>query len=154
MSEFPPTIVIRHRKENLKKCSLRGLEERSDFLFFRYPLKKVPIIKSYILLTLDADIEISPQDSHHGLLIIDGTWKYAEQMTCNLSFPNTLIKRRLPSILRTTYPRKQTGCSEPDLGLASIEAIAAAYKLMGRDFTDLLDHYHWKEEFLVELRKI
>jgi pre-rRNA-processing protein TSR3 len=31
-----PTIILRHRRENLKKCSLRGLECRPDCLFFTY----------------------------------------------------------------------------------------------------------------------
>ena len=37
MLSFPPTVILRHRKENLKKCSLRGLEERPDIHFFTYP---------------------------------------------------------------------------------------------------------------------
>ena len=33
-------------------------------------------------------------------------------------------------------------------GLATIEAIYAAYRLLGRDTTGLLDHYRWGSEFI------
>jgi len=32
--------------------------------------------------------------------------------------------------------------------LASIEALYAAYRLLGRDTNGLLDHYRWADEFL------
>lgn len=60
MQYFPPTVIIRHVKENLKKCTLRGLEERPDFLFFSYPLKTEPPLEDYILLTVEA-----PELSYH-----------------------------------------------------------------------------------------
>ena len=36
----------------------------------------------------------------------------------------------------------------PAVGLATIEAIYAAYRVLGRDTTGLLDGYHWAEPFL------
>ena len=54
MQSFPPTVIIRHRLENLKKCSLRGLENRTDFIFLTYPYYTLPDLQSYIVLTLDA----------------------------------------------------------------------------------------------------
>jgi pre-rRNA-processing protein TSR3 len=36
----------------------------------------------------------------------------------------------------------------PDGGLATIEAIYAAYRLLGRDTTGLLDHYRWGAAFV------
>ena len=146
---FPPTIVIRHRKENLKKCSLRGLEKRSDFLFFRYPLQEVlPSLDHYILLSLETQEELSAEDGAMGLLVLDATWRYAQKMDEQIAFSPSIRRRRLPSYLKTVYPRRQQDCLDPSLGMASVEAIACAYALMGRSLEGLLDHYHWKESFI------
>ena len=148
MQQHPPTIVIRHRKENLKKCSLRGLENRSDFLFLRYPLQMSVPLSNHILLTLEAEKELSPLDVGRGLLILDGTWRYAKAMEKALPFVASIEKKRLPSTPVTAYPRRQNDCSNPMAGLASIEAIVCAYALLGRKIDGLLDHYYWKDSFL------
>lgn len=146
---FPPTIVIRHRKENLKKCSLAGLEAREDFLFFTYPLKEEPSCAGYILLAVDAEEDLTLSDASHGLLILDATWRYASIMQKNIPITDTLIKRRLPKGLKTAYPRRQQDCPSPEQGLASIEALAAAYAILGRDSHGLLAQYFWRKDFLL-----
>lgn len=143
---FPPTIILRHRKENLKKCTLRGLEGNPHFQFFTYPQDTLPPLARYLLLTLDAPI-LSDEDRHLGVFLIDGTWNYAEKMQNQLPLPHLFQKRSLPPHLLTAYPRKQTGCADPLRGLASIEALFAAYSLLGRETTGLLDHFHWREQF-------
>ena len=154
MKSFPPTIIVRHRRENLKKCSLRGLEGRSDFLFFRYPLKQVLPCENYVLLSLDAEKELSHHDHQAGLLILDSTWRYAETMMRNIAFPNSVRKKRLPPNIQTAYPRRQEDCSDPSKGLASIEAIVSALIIMGRSIDGLLDHYHWKDSFVEKNRPL
>jgi len=141
------TIILRHRRENLKKCSLRGLESREDLLFYTYPQDTLPPLESYILLTLDAP-ELSKDDANFGLFLIDGTWKLSQKMYSQLPTPHLFHKRSLPSYLQTAYPRRQEDCLDPNRGLASVEALFAAYVILGKDPTGLLDHYHWKEEFL------
>ncbi|MBB63870.1 MAG: hypothetical protein CMO81_02280 [Waddliaceae bacterium] len=143
----PKTIVWRHRKENLKKCSLRGLESQAGFAFFSYPNQTLPDLDGYILLTIDAPV-LTKDDGDKGLLLLDGTWRYAEKMYKALPPSAKLIHRSLPPELRTAYPRKQDDCSEPERGLASVEALYAAYFLMGRSTGGLLDHYHWRDAFL------
>jgi pre-rRNA-processing protein TSR3 len=146
------TIVIRHRKENLRKCSLRGLEKRSDFLFFRYPLEEIPPYAGAILLTLEASEELSINDRGSPLLILDATWRYAQIMEKNLPLAGSLKKRRLPSHFITAYPRRQSDCSNPACGLASIEAIVCAHLLLGLPIAGLLDHYYWRDSFLEKNR--
>ncbi len=146
--QFPPTIVIRHKKENLKKCSLRGLENRSDFLFYRYPLQALPALENYLLLSLESEVDLSIDDRDSGLLLLDATWKYAQEMGKKIDFPATLQKRRLPGELITSYPRRQQDCLDPQHGLASLEAIAASYAILGRSIEGLLDHYYWKDSFI------
>lgn len=145
---FAPTIILRHRRENLKKCSLRGLEARPDCRFFTYPKDSLPDLSNYVLLTLNAP-PLTREDAHLGIFLIDGTWRYAEQMYNQLKTPHLFQKRSLPASLTTAYPRRQEDCPDPSKGLASIEALYAAYSVLGRDCEGLLDNYHWKEEFFL-----
>ncbi len=147
MQSFPPTVVIRHRLENLKKCSLRGLESRSDFIFLTYPYKSLPDLSGYIILAVDAP-PLSVDDAKRGLLVLDATWRYAEKMMKPLHQQPQYIYRSLPHHYRTAYPRCQHDCPDPERGLASIEAIYLSYRLMGRSVEGLLDRYYWKEQFL------
>lgn len=144
---LPPTVVWRHRRENLKKCTLRGLESRPDFQFFTYPTHELPLLKNYIVLGLDAP-PLSQADAQQGLLLVDATWRYADKMVKKLKEQPALIWRSIPSDFQTAYPRRQDDCSDPERGLASIEALYIAYLLLGRDPTGILDNYHWKEQFL------
>ena len=146
MKPFPPTIILRHRKENLKKCSLRGLENRPDMHFFTYPLESPqPNLESYVVLAVDAP-PLTGEDKDKGIFLIDGTWRYAEKMLQSLHRPLPL--RSLPEVA-TAYPRRQ----EVKQGLASIEALYLAYKILGRDPEELLDDYYWKEGFLSNIER-
>lgn len=151
---FPQTVIWRHIKENLKKCSLRGLEQRPDMCFVEYPTGQLPPMEGYILLSLDAPV-LTESDDKYGLFLIDGTWRYAAAMEQALKqqFPKlyaSMMRRCLPDHMRTAYPRYQTLCPQPDQGLASVEALYAAYRLMGRDTAGLLDGYYWSQEFLLK----
>lgn len=142
-----PTVIIRHRKENLKKCSLHGLEDRTDLHFLTYPLVSLPQLENYCLLSFDGPL-LSKEDHHSGLVILDGTWRYAKKMEENLPILATLPKRSLPMFIKTAYPRKQADCANPERGLASIEAIFVAHLLLGHNVEGLLENYYWKKEFL------
>ena len=144
------SIIIRHRKENLKKCSLSGLEGRSDLQFFRYPDCLVdgglPSLKGYVLLDMEGDV-LSEKDTGP-LLWRDASWKYAAKMRQQIQQLSGCVRRRLPDGWVTAYPRYQTDCIDPMKGLASIEALYAAYTLTGRSPEGLLDLYYWKDDFL------
>ena len=131
MKIFLPTIILRHRKENLKKCSLRGLEARDELNFFTYPKDTLPDLTSYVLLSFDGP-QLSSDDQEKGIVLLDGTWRYAETMLKNTPELGTLPKRSLPPEIQTAYPRKQEGCEKPTRGLASLEALYSAYLLQGR----------------------
>lgn len=150
MSSFLPTIILRHRKENLKKCSLRGLEHHPDLLFYTYPTHSLPSLNNYVTLYLTPDTtqELCKEDAQHGLFLLDSTWHYEATMHQAVKKEHPLIYRSLPHGFRTAYPRKQTECIEPDRGLSTLEALYIAYTILGRDTSHLLDHYHWKELFL------
>jgi pre-rRNA-processing protein TSR3 len=147
MQEFPITWILRHRRENLKKCSLRGLEGRKDLQFYTYPIDTLPPLDGTIVLSVEAPL-LTEADAQRRLLLIDGTWKHASVMFNQLPHPERIEKRSLPPELKTAYPRRQEDCIDPDRGLASIEALYAAYVLLKRNPEGLLDHYHWKKAFL------
>ncbi|MGR3973055.1 MAG: hypothetical protein QRY72_00520 [Candidatus Rhabdochlamydia sp.] len=149
MFHLIPTIILRHNRENLKKCSLRGLESREDICFLTYPTDSTSSFENLCILTMDAPV-LSIQDEGYSLFLIDGTWRYAEVMKRSLPDHPSYIYRSLPSHLQTAYPRRQLDCPDPTRGLASIEALFVAYQLMGRNPQGLLDHYYWKTPFLTK----
>lgn len=143
---FPPTLIIRHRLENLKKCSLLGLNA-PHLIFLSYPYKQLPPLHGYLLLAVDAP-PLTQEDAAYGLLLLDATWRYTDKMTRAIEAEFQGPRRSLPGHFRTAYPRKQTGCPDPERGLASIEALYLSYLLLGRSTEGLLDHYYWKDCFL------
>lgn len=147
LASFPPTVVLRHRRENLKKCSLRGLETRNDFTFITYPTGTLPHLKGYVMLALDGP-PLSKEDSGYGLFVLDATWRYAATMAQFVAKHADIPHRSIPAGFQTAYPRRQEDCPDPNSGLASIEAIYIAYCLLGRPPTDLLNNYYWRDEFL------
>lgn len=153
MQPFPPTYLLRHQRENLKKCSLRGLEHRDDCRFFTYPNSQLPDTTGYVLLAIDAP-PLQASDNDKGIFLLDATWRYAAKMLAFVESKHMIKKRSIPRGFRTAYPRRQNDCPNPEEGLASIEALYITYILMGRDPTGLLDNYYWKDLFLEKNRKL
>lgn len=147
MRAFLPTIILRHRKENLKKCSLRGLETRNDLIFYTYPKELPKNLNSYITLHLEGK-ELSYEDRDYNLFLMDSTWNYEQKMHATIKEKFPLIYRTLPKYFKTAYPRVQTGCLDEERGLATVEALYIALKIMKKDAKGILDHYYWKESFL------
>jgi pre-rRNA-processing protein TSR3 len=145
--KFPTTLILRHRRENLKKCSLQGLEKRADMRFYSYPNDLLPPLNGYFLLDIEAPL-LTEADAGLGIFLLDATWRYTEKMCRVTEGAEGLVKRRLPDLFRTAYPRRQEDCLDPERGLASVEALFVAYWIMGRDCNGLLDGYYWKDQFL------
>lgn len=148
------TIIIRHTRENLKKCSLRGLESKEGFQFFTYPdcalgKEKLPDLQNFLVLDISGK-PLSKEDAGRGLILLDATWRLAKKMSEQIKELRTVEKRSLPAGFTTAYPRRQDDCPDPMAGLASIEALYIAYFLMGKPCEFLLENYHWKEPFLAK----
>lgn len=140
---YPITVIVRHPKENPRKCSILPLEGRPDLLFLRYPVKEPPPLDGYIRLAADGP-ELSGADAERGLLLLDGSWNWAGKMT--RAFEH-VAPRSLHGV-RTAYPRSAKLGTDPDNGLATVEALFIAYHILGRPTAGLLDHYHWAHDFL------
>jgi pre-rRNA-processing protein TSR3 len=143
MTLLPATIIVRHPKENPKKCSVLPLKERADLSFVHYPVKAPLALEGYIRLAVDGP-PLSRADGACGILLLDGSWRWAGVMTQAFA----QVPPRSLRGYRTAYPRVSKLGTDPDVGLASIEALFLAYHVLGRPTAGLLDHYHWADEFL------
>ncbi len=148
MSTHPPTVIVRHPKERLSKCSLHGLEDREGLHFVRFERDPLPDLDGYLRLDM-AGPPLTEADAAAGLLLLDGTWRLAERMSRALAPQlQSLEPRSIPSCFVTAYPRAQTLCPDPPRGLASVEALYVACRLLGRPVDGLLEGYHWADAFL------
>jgi len=114
--------------------------------FFTYPYAQLPDLSSYFLLTPNAPV-LTAEDRELGIFLIDGTWRYADVMLRSVEASQPVICRSLPREAKTAYPRRQ----EHPHGLASVEALFLAYRILDRPTHGLLDRYYWKKEFLSSL---
>lgn len=119
------------------------LKGRDDVVFLNYPTKTLPSLEGYVRLAAEGP-ELSPADAACGVLLLDGSWRWAAAMTRD-------FQQAPPRALhgwRTAYPRVSKLGTDPDNGLASIEALYLAHHILGRPTAGLLDAYRWAEEFL------
>jgi pre-rRNA-processing protein TSR3 len=140
---FPPTVIVRHTHENPRKCSVLPLRGRPDVLFLTYPINERPPLEGYVRLAAEGP-PLSSTDADKGILLLDGSWRWAAAMIRDFQD----VPPRSLDGWRTAYPRVSKLGTDPDNGLASIEALFVAYHLLGRPTAGLLDHYHWAEAFL------
>jgi pre-rRNA-processing protein TSR3 len=139
--------VIRHPKERVAKCSLRPLHGRAD-IAFRRATKGFRFDASGFVLLAVAAPELSDQDRGRPLLLLDSTWRHLPALErCIMGEP---LRRSLPLGIKTAYPRTSKVFADPEGGLASVEALYAAMRLLGTDDPSLLDAYRWRDEFLAQ----
>ena len=139
----PPTIVVVHPRENRRKCSVEPLRARPDFRFWTFPERGGEPLDGYVRLAIGGPL-FGEADARSGLLVLDGTWRLARRME---PFFQDVPVRSLPEWV-TAYPRASKSFPDPAQGLATIEAIYAAFLATGRPTAGLLDHYRWAELFL------
>jgi pre-rRNA-processing protein TSR3 len=140
---YPPTIIVRHSHESPKKCSVYPLRGRAGLVFLPYPVRQRPSLEGYVRLAAEGP-ELSMADAASGVLLLDGSWRWAAAMTRDfLDVPPRSLHG-----WRTAYPRASKLGTDPVNGLASVEALYLAHHLLGRPTEGLLDHYRWAAEFL------
>ena len=143
MSADPITIIVRHPRENPKKCSVLPLVGRADIQIFTYPPIDLPSMEGYVRLAADGP-ELSIADQASGILLLDGSWRSASRMIRDFEH----VQPRSLHGWKTAYPRVAKAGTDPGNGMASVEALYIAYHLLGRPTEGLLDHYFWRDEFL------
>ena len=143
-----PVTIIRHPKERVSKCSLNGVQEVIECTFLKASNKLEFDATGYIVLQIDAPV-LSAADAGRPLVLLDSTWRLLPQLiACVQGSP---IFRSLPPEIATAYPRVSKLYKDPQQGLASIEALYLALKILGTDEKRLLDNYFWKEQFLANV---
>jgi len=142
-----PVTIIRHPKERLSKCSLRPLEGRPELRFFGARPGWSFDAGGFTSLALGAP-ELSPEDADRPLLLLDSTWRLLPQLEAAVT--GEPVRRSLPAV-ETAYPRVSKLARDPLGGLASVEALYFAKRLLGERDDGLLDGYHWKAAFLENL---
>jgi pre-rRNA-processing protein TSR3 len=145
---YPPTVVVRHPHENPRKCSIMPLRGRADLVFLTYPVSRPPALEGYFRLAAEGP-ELSSADAGSGILLLDGSWSWADKMT--RAFEQ--VPPRSLHGFQTAYPRSSKRGTDPGNGLASLEALYLAYHILGRPTEGLLDHYRWAQQFL-EVNKL
>jgi pre-rRNA-processing protein TSR3 len=143
VAAFPPTLVIRSPHENPKKCSILPLRGRADLRFLSYPTNETPGLENYVCLAAEGP-PLTSDDRDRGLLLLDASWRRAAVM--RQAFAH--VPARSLTGFHTAYPRVSKRGTDPDQGLATVEALYIAYHLLGRATAGLLDHYRWRNEFL------
>jgi pre-rRNA-processing protein TSR3 len=143
MTATPPTVIVRHPKENPRKCSVLPLRGRPDVVFLGYPMRDRPDLSGYVRLAAEGP-PLTAADAAAGILLLDGSWRWAGAM--ERAFAD--VPPRSLSGWKTAYPRVSKLGTDPGNGLASIEALYLAYHLLGRPTDGLLAHYRWAAEFL------
>src|SRR6185437_16837046 len=113
----PPTVIVRHPKENPRKCSVLPLRGRPVLVFLTYPVRQRPPLDGYIRLAADGP-PLSEADAGSGLLVLDGSWRWAGAMTRDFLD----VPPRSLSGYWTAYPRVSKLGTDPDNGLATVEA--------------------------------
>jgi pre-rRNA-processing protein TSR3 len=79
------------------------------------------------------------------LLLLDASWRQAEKMRRAVG---PMECRAIPSGWQTAYPRRSKTHEDPGRGLATVEALYAAFCTLGRRDDRLLAFYPWKDVFL------
>jgi pre-rRNA-processing protein TSR3 len=140
---YPQTVIVRHFKERTGKCTVWPLRQRADVLLVPYPVRVRPDLTGYIRLAAEGPA-LSVADVASGLLLLDGSWRYADAMTREFLD----VPARSLSGWKTAYPRVSRWYDDPDNGLSSVEALYVAYHLLGRPTAGLFEAYRWGDEFL------
>ena len=144
MAQYPDTVIVVHPKERRSKCTILPLRGTPRLKFARStsPMATGPV-EGYVRLDVQG-LPLTAHDADRGLLILDGTWRWVE----DLAVPFGSLDVRSIAGIKTAYPRGAANGELPDGGLATVEALYAAHRILGRDCTGLLDQYHWRDEFL------
>ena len=140
----PETVIVVHPKERRSKCTILPLRGTPGLRFARSTREQATgPLHGYVRLEVDAE-PLTAADADRGLLLLDGTWRWVE----DLAAPFGGLETRSIRNVRTAYPRGAAIGELPDGGLATVEALYAAHRILGRSTVGLLDRYHWATDFL------
>ena len=142
-------IIVRHG-EDRAQCTIQRLRGTPGLEFLLYPLRQKPDLSRHLLLAPGAP-PLTLADASRPLLLLDANWRHVAKMR-NAIEPVEV--RSIPLGWRTAYPRRSKIHTDPDAGLATVEALFAALCVLGRRDDSLLRLYPWRDAFLALNRDI
>ncbi|MFN0059309.1 MAG: hypothetical protein ACKVX7_12715 [Planctomycetota bacterium] len=140
-------VIVRHYRENRKKCSVEALVHDVRFHFVSFRPGMTLAVDGFTVLAIDGP-ELSPADAGRPLVLLDSNWRHVDSMRRALR--GEFHPRSLSLKLTTSYPRVSKLGYDPNGGLASIEALYVALRILGRRDDRLLANYHWGASFLAQ----
>lgn len=144
MSAGLDVLILRDPRESKKKCSLTPLEGLAGVRFVAYRPDRRLDAGGRVLLDPDG-APFTEADRGRPLFLVDCAWRRVPTLLRTVD--GELERRRLPDLV-TAYPRVSRFFADPVRGLASVEALYAAARLVGMSTAGLLDAYRWRDDFL------
>ncbi|MBI5365733.1 MAG: hypothetical protein HZA54_01745 [Planctomycetes bacterium] len=145
-------------REQPQKCTVAPLRGRPDVILHRYHVEEPIRLEARWLLhpdgvPLDRFARSAEAVACTRLGVIDTTWRRVEGVLRRIVAPAPPARLAIPPGFVTAYPRRSKIVEDPEAGLASVEAIFLAAALLGHYDETLLEHYHWRAEFLARNRE-
>ncbi len=142
-------VIIDHG-ETANKCTIAPMAGRADF-----DLKHVgsdlslgrlisPILLHHAGQCLSGFVQKTPVE---GFAVIDCIWRRLNPILDRIEMPLPKFWSIPPGFI-TAYPRRSKDASDPDAGLATIEAIFIAAALLGNWDLSLLERYPFASRFI------
>jgi pre-rRNA-processing protein TSR3 len=143
-ASVPDTVIVVHPKERRSKCTILPLRGMRGLRFARSTSTAATgPVTGFLRLDVGGP-PLTPADRDRGLLLLDGTWRWVE----DLALPFGGLEVRSIQGVQTAYPRGVARGEPPEGGLATVEALYVANRILGRPTEGLLAHYHWADAFL------
>ena len=143
--------VVLDKEETANKCTIVPLADRADFRLFRVkgagPLGP---LQAQVLLHHEGESLTTLRNSLpmiQGIATIDCIWRRLEGLLKRVVSPLPVLAR-IPDGFMTAYPRKSAKGTDPEGGLATIEAIFTAAALLGNWDVSLFSKYYFGRKFV------
>ncbi|MBI3818373.1 MAG: hypothetical protein HY286_06765 [Planctomycetes bacterium] len=138
-------LIIRDARESTRKCSIAAIQGMPNITFRGWRRDHTIALPPHVLLCPGAP-PLASEDGGLPLLLVDSSWRHLPQLMRDVR--GTFALRSIPAGFASAYPRKSRVFNDPDDGLATVEALFIALAVLGEWRDDILEHYHFKSEFM------
>lgn len=148
--------VVLDEGETPNKCTIAPLAPRPDFRLIRVEGRKpLGALSSPILLHHEGEcitrLRSEPKQVS-GIASVDCIWRRLDFLLARIDAPLPRLVR-IPDGFETAYPRRSENDTDPEGGLATIEAIFVASAFLGNWDPTLLSKYYFGRRF-IEMNRV
>ncbi len=143
--------IILDRQETANKCTIAPLLSRPDFRMIH--VKGAAVfgpLTAHLLLHHEGKCLTQVQDSISevkGIASIDCVWSRLDGLMRRIQGDLPLFVS-IPAGFQTAYPRRSAKKTDPEFGLATIEALFVAVAVLGQWDSSLFEKYYFGREFI------